>query len=152
MKNPIIQTQKISKKELVKNWLLAGRTITHRQCSRMFGGDRLADIIYKLRGEGMKINAPLKAGQDRFLNAVHYAVYKWAGEKPRFAFRIRAMSITTYHMFHRYAMTTALKKNHVKKFMEKIAAIKKINYQKKRNVIVVHSASRTYLFWIYLKP
>ena len=38
--------QKVIKKLLVKEWLLQGKTITARQCSRLFGADRLSDIIF----------------------------------------------------------------------------------------------------------
>lgn len=115
-------TQKISKKQLVKNWFLSGRTLTHRQCSRMFGADRLADIVFNLRQEGMNIESPLQDGKDRFLNDVHYSKYKWLGEKPviKFVSTDKKLKVKRYNFFHKYPMPLAKVKLNIQAYIHKL--------------------------------
>lgn len=130
--------QKISKKQLVKNWLLSGRSITHRQCSKMFGADRLSDIIFRLRKEGMLIESPLQPGKDRFLNDVRFSKYRWQGEVPRIGFSHISKSdkkTKVYSFQHRYPMDLRRVKRHVKDYVSKKlkASVKKmtvIRYEK----------------------
>lgn len=43
----------------LKVWLLRGKEITHNQAQRLWGSNRLAEFIRRLRKKGMKIRTEL---------------------------------------------------------------------------------------------
>jgi len=56
MKRDIFATR-ASQKDMVLNYLLSGRGITHLKAQSEFKCMRLADVIYKLRAEGYHIES-----------------------------------------------------------------------------------------------
>ncbi len=144
------------KLKMLQNWLLSGRKITARQCSRMWGYDRCADGIFKLR-RVMNIETVLVFGKDRFLKPVRYAVYKYLGQRPsiRKDDRLTATSSeTTYKFTHRFMMKPAELKKHIAEYVEKqlrtpVNSIKMPT--KKRNYVFVSSGLGPLIFNIIQK-
>lgn len=140
---------KVEKLQLLRNWLLSGRTITARQCSKMWGYDRLSDGIWKLRREGMRIESPLHSGKDRFLNDVHYAVYKWLGEIPKINFRSNHGKVKTYDFWHKYPMTLAQVKSHIRNYVKKFKAKVKGVYVLKNKGVMADTNTGKKIFIIH---
>lgn len=143
------------KKLQVQKWLLSGRTITARQCTRMYGADRLADIIYQLKeqGGGMNIQTIIVHGTDRNLDPVHYAKYKWLGETPRIVFKhINKHKFIIYHFYHKYPMTVPKIKRYITEFLKKNKAVPYLmQYSKKHNVVTLMVGEKGYFFHIFNK-
>lgn len=55
----------------LKIWLLRGREITHNQALRLFGTNRLAEFIRRLRKKGLKIKTEL-VSEDGDVYGVYY--------------------------------------------------------------------------------
>lgn len=127
--------QKIRKIDLLKNWLLSGKTITSRQCSIRYGYDRAADGIWKLRRAGMNIDTEMKAGVDRFNNPVEYAVYRWAGEKPKIRLLKKNELGNLYSFTHVYPITVAKIKKRVQEFLKKEKVAKWVHSKKHSRMI-----------------
>lgn len=159
-------TQKISKIQLVKNWLLSGKSITHRQSSKMYGYDRLADGIWKLRNppHNMNIATIPTTGQDRFLNAVEFATYKWQGEKPKIVYEGTLKDDTKVFSFvHRYPMKPYQIAKHIRdyvtnKLREQIKTIRvtklKKNWPERHRTHEgrVKTKTNDFVFRIFCKP
>jgi hypothetical protein len=135
---------KISKIQLVKNWLLSGRTLTHRQCSQLFGADRLADIIYKLRKSGLRISGPLNYGEDRFLNKVRFSRYKWLGELPVIRKKAsKKKGYQSYVFIHRFPMKPLAVRIHILNYLHKQRhRVKSIVFPKQAPGIAVATTMR----------
>lgn len=145
--------QKVIKKLLVKEWLLQGKTITARQCSRLFGADRLSDIIFNLRKEGMIIESPLNPGKDRFSNDVEFSIYRWMGESPRITKRKKRGQTPTYNFLHHYPMGNAVIKKRITQYLalrEKTKVIK-IGFLKGGNRVLCSTPRGSKLFVINYK-
>lgn len=140
------------KKLQVQKWLLSGRTITARQCTRMYGADRLADIIYQLKeqGGGMNIQTIIVHGTDRNLDPVHYAKYKWLGETPRIVFKsINKHKFIIYDFYHKYPMAVPKIKRHIADFLKKNNAVASLmRYSKKNSEVFVTAGKNTFFFHI----
>lgn len=66
----------MTKKELVREHLERGNSITPSEALALFGSMSLAQIIHKLKKEGHRIESELAYGSDRLGNAVRYARYR----------------------------------------------------------------------------
>lgn len=55
----------------LKIWLLRGKEITHNQALRLFGTNRLAEFIRRLRKKGLKIKTEL-VSEDGDVYGVYY--------------------------------------------------------------------------------
>jgi len=67
---------KVTKKQMVLEYLQKGRTLTSEEAWNFFGASRLADIVHKLRKEGYPILTTDTSGKDKFGNKVNFATYK----------------------------------------------------------------------------
>ena len=123
-----LSDQKVCKIKLLENWLLSGRTITARKASQMWGYDRAADGIYKLRKRHMRIATTTMSGKDRFLNDVEYGVYKWLGEIPVITYKGTNGKAEVYTFRHQYPMKTHAIKTHAKDYLR----LKKVTIKKMR--------------------
>ena len=56
----------LSKKDRVGSWLKGGRTITQRDAIQNFNAYRLADIIFKLKQDGMNIINMRRSGHAKY--------------------------------------------------------------------------------------
>lgn len=74
----IDKAAKKTQKQAIKEWLLAGNTITPLEALEMYGCSRLATRIFELKREGMKIDS-LDFRNER--TGKHYAQYRLATEK-----------------------------------------------------------------------
>lgn len=73
-------TSKKIKKDVephLKIWLLQGKSITHNQAQKLWGTNRLAEFIRRLRNKGMKIECVLTNE-----NGDVYGVYRMV-QKPK---------------------------------------------------------------------
>lgn len=64
-----------SQKDMVLDYLKHNNGISHRIAEYEFGATRLADIIYKLRGEGYDIRTTTVKTKNRFGRPTEYAFY-----------------------------------------------------------------------------
>lgn len=67
---------KKSQKELVLEHLQRGWSITSLEAWEKYGCSRLADVIFKLRKEGYRIDSEMTDGITRLGMETHYATYR----------------------------------------------------------------------------
>lgn len=71
-----------TKKDLVREALEAGKSITSLDALELFGTMRLADLIFKLKAEGLAIQTELIDAKDRVGNDCRVARYTLAVRAP----------------------------------------------------------------------
>ena len=62
--------------QAIKNYLLAGNTLTSMEAYEMFGCTRLAAKIFMLKKEGFDIVKVMRESKTRYGATAHYAAYK----------------------------------------------------------------------------
>jgi hypothetical protein len=161
---PTDAPQKITKLQLVKNWLLSGKPITHRTSSRMFGYDRLSDGIWKLRRPPYSLNIAtiIKQGEDRFLNKVQYGEYRWQGETPLISFKDIHVDLSggkgtrMYDFWHVHPMKADTVRMHIRNYLRqsrKVKVITRLGFSKNnRSQVIAVTDQGTSLFLIQRAP
>ena len=65
-----------TQKELILEHLERGWSITSHEAWEKYGCSRLADVIFKLRKEGYRIDSEMTEGKTRLGAETHYATYR----------------------------------------------------------------------------
>jgi len=68
--------ERLTQIEAVRRWLLSGHTITSNEAKDMWGISRLADLIFKLRREGLPIINVQRATRTKLGAKTWYVEYK----------------------------------------------------------------------------
>ena len=65
----------MNKTQDIKGFLLRGHTLTSAEAFRMFGSTRLADVVFRLRKQGLNIVSKNITGKDRYGNRCDFCAY-----------------------------------------------------------------------------
>lgn len=68
--------EKMNQTKAIKNFLLAGNTLTSREAYDLFGCTRLAAVVHRLKKAGLNIKTVWQTGNTRYGTTSVFTAYK----------------------------------------------------------------------------